>query len=90
VAGAFAGRYAAGASDALWLDLEQSGELLAGTGFVSGKPVAIVGRITGANEARGSIPFSARSRNPVWVSLYDDGQTLRVRGLGETLEMRRK
>ncbi len=89
-AGAFAGRYAAPESSALWLDLRQSGELLAGTGFVSGKPVAVVGRVTETNEARGSILFSDQSQTGVRVSLSDDEQTLSVRGLGGIMEMRRK
>ena len=89
-AGAFAGRYATPGSDGLRLDLEQSGDLLAGTGFVEGKPVAVAGRITAANEARGSLLFSDQSRSGVRAVLSDDGQTLSMRGLGGTLEMRRQ
>ena len=88
--GAFAGRYATPGSDGLRLDLEQSGDLLAGTGFVEGKPVAVAGRITATNEARGSLLFSDGSRSGVRAVLSDDGKTLSVRGLGGTLEMRRQ
>lgn len=88
--GVFAGRYATRGASNLWLDLKQSGDLLAGTGFVSGKPVAIVGRVVEVNEARGSILFSDRSQNGVRAFLSSDEQTLSLRGLGGTIEMRRQ
>jgi hypothetical protein len=74
----------------LQLDLNQSADLLAGTGFVSGKPVAVVGRVTGVNQARGLLLFSDGSQNGVKVSLSSDEQTLSLRGVGGVIEMGRK
>jgi hypothetical protein len=88
--GSFAGRYSAPTPHMLRLDLDQSADLLAGTGFVSGKPVAVVGRVTGENEARGLLLFSDGSQNGVKVSLSSDEQTLSLKGVGGTIEMRRK
>jgi hypothetical protein len=89
-AGAFAGRYKARHPQRIWLQLEQSGELLAGTGFLWGRPVAVAGWVTGPREARGSLLLSDQSRNGVRVTLSADLSTLSVSGLGGTIQMQRQ
>lgn len=88
--GPFTGHYATGGPLSLRLSLEQTGDLLAGIGFVRGRPVAVAGRMTGPNEARGSILFSDESQNDVTVSLSDDNQVLSIRGLGGVIQMERQ
>jgi hypothetical protein len=88
--GPFAGRYKTRRPEEIWLQLEQSGDLLAGTGFVWGKPVAVAGWVTGPREARGSLLLSDQSRNGIKVSLSGDLGTLNVSGLGGTIAMRRQ
>jgi hypothetical protein len=87
--GRFAGRFAAKGPMRLRLELAQSGDLLAGTGFVDGRPVAVAGKVTEPGQARGFVLFSDESRNAVTVSLADDGGALSVRGLGRLIEMTR-
>src|SRR3990170_1823760 len=80
--GPFAGRYANPGPPLLWLNLTQGGDLLAGTGFIDGKPVAVVGKVTAPNHATGTILFSDESQNRVKVVLSGDGRTLTIEGLG--------
>lgn len=88
--GPFAGNYKAQGPPALTLTLTQGGKLLAGTGFIDGRPVAVVGKVTGANQAAGSVLFSDESRNAVKASLSGDGRILTIRGLGDPIEMKRE
>jgi hypothetical protein len=88
--GVFAGRYSTERPSPLWLVLTQSGDLLAGTGFVDGKPLAVVGRVTGIRQAAGTLLFSDESQNRVRVILSDDGQSVTIQGLGSPIEMRRE
>jgi hypothetical protein len=74
----------------LRLTLAQEGDLMAGTGFVRDKPVAVTARVSGPNEARGSLLFSDSSQNAVTVTLSDDRRTLKVSGLGGVIEMERQ
>jgi hypothetical protein len=88
--GPFAGTYKASGPPPLSLTLIQGGDLLAGTGFVEGNPVAVVGRVTGANSASGTILFSDESRNGVQVVLSGDKGILTIHGLGGPIEMKRE
>lgn len=88
--GPFAGRYNTIGPPPLWLNLTQGGNLLAGTGFVDGKPVAVVGKVTGVNSAIGTILFSDESQNRASVTISKDGRVLTVEGLGEPIQMRRE
>jgi len=89
VPGPFAGRYSV-VTPNVRLTLSQGGELLAGTGFLAGRPVAVVGRVTGPKRARGTLLFADESRNGVKASLSDDRQTLTVTGLGAPLHLIRE
>ena len=88
--GPFAGRYSNPGPPQLWLNLTQGGDLLAGTGFIDGKPVAVVGKVTAPNRVTGTILFSDESHNRVKVVLSGDGRTLTIEGLGVPIEMRRE
>jgi hypothetical protein len=88
--GPFAGRYGASGPPSLLLTLTQGGDLLAGTGFVEGQPVAVVGKVNEPNRAAGTLLFSDGSQNRVKVVRSSDGQTLTIQGLGGPIEMWRK
>lgn len=88
--GPFAGRYANPGPPLLWLNLTQGGDLLAGTGFIDGKPVAVVGKVTAPNRASGTILFSDESQQRVKVNLSGDGKALTIEGLGGPIQMRRE
>lgn len=88
--GPFAGLYAAGRPVAVWLEVRQTGDLLAGTGSLQGRAVAIVARISGPREARGSALFSDGSRAGLVLMLSNDGRQLRASGAGGIVEMRRR
>lgn len=88
--GPFAGHYSAQGPPPLWLNLAQGGNLLAGTGFVDGKPIAVVGKETTPNHASGTLLFSDESQQRVRVSLSGDGRTLTIEGLGGPIEMKRE
>jgi hypothetical protein len=90
LSGPFAGHYSTTGPPPLWLTLTQGGDLLAGTGFIDGKPVAVVGKVTGPNRAAGTILFSDESQNRVKVNLSGDGRILTIEGLGGIIEMRRE
>jgi hypothetical protein len=90
VPGPFNGRYASGGRSAASVRLLQDGVLLAGTGFVSGRPVAVSGRVVGEGEARGDIQFADESRQSVRVSLSGDRQQLTVTGIGAPIVMKRR
>lgn len=89
-AGPFAGKYRASGKPPLTLTLIQAGKLLSGTGFVNGKPVAVVGKITDSNQVSGFILFSDESRNALKATLSGDGRILTVRGLGNPIEMKKE
>ncbi len=86
--GPFAGRYANTGPPQLWLNLTQGGNLLAGTGYVDGRPVAVVGKVTDVRKATGTILFSDESQTRVKVVLSGDGRTLTIEGLGAPIQMR--
>lgn len=88
--GPFAGNFKAPGPPQIALTLNQGGKLLAGTGFIDGKPVAVVGKVTGANQAAGAVLFSDESRNAVKATLSGDGRVLTIRGLGGPIELRRE
>ncbi len=88
--GPFEGRYAYSGSPRIYLSLTQGGELVAGTGFVEGKAVAVVGRVTESHKASGTLLFSDESRARVKVVISEDGQTLHISGLGSLLQMKRQ
>lgn len=72
------------------LVLEQRGELLAGSGFVDGRPVAVVGRTTGPGEAEGTVVFADGSRGRLRATRSADGRKLTVEGLGGTVQLKRR
>jgi len=88
--GSFAGRYSTTGPPPLWLSLTQGGDMLAGIGFMNGKPVAVVGRTTGPMTATGSILFSDESQARVTVTLTEDAKILTVNGLGGPVTMMRQ
>ena len=88
--GPFAGRYNAIGPPYIWLNLTQGGNLLAGSGFVDGKPVAVVGKVIGVNSAVGTILFSDESQSRARATLSDNGRVLTVEGLGAPIQMRRE
>jgi len=88
--GGFAGTYSASGPRPVRLRLSQGEDLLAGTGYVNGRPVAVAGKIIEPDKARGTVLFSDESRNAVSATLSDDGGTLTVRGLGGLIEMQRQ
>lgn len=90
LSGPFAGHYSTTGPPPLWLTLTQGGDLLAGTGFIDGKPVAVVGKVTGPNRAAGTILFSDESQNRVKVNLSGDGRVLTIEGLGGPFEITRE
>ena len=88
--GLFAGRYSKSGPSPLWLVLTQSGNLLAGTGYIDGKPVAVVGRVTELRQASGSLLFSDESQCRAKVTLSDDSRALAIHGLGLPIQMTRE
>ncbi len=88
--GPFAGNYKTAGPPPLTLTLTQGGKLLAGTGFVEGKPIAVVGKVIGSNKASGAILFSDESRNIVKATLSGDGRILTILGFGSPIEMARE
>ena len=87
--GPFAGQYVNLGPPLLRLSLTQGGDLLAGTGFMDGRPMAVVGKVTGPNRVSGTILFPDESQNGVKMTLSDDGRTLKIHGLGGPIEMGR-
>jgi hypothetical protein len=88
--GPFAGRYSSGGPPALYLNLTQGGELLAGTGFVEGKAIAVVGKTSGPNHASGTLLFSDESQQRIKVRMSDDSKILTIDGLGAPIEITRQ
>lgn len=88
--GPFAGLYAAGMPAVVWLELQQTGELLAGTGYLQGRAVAVVAKISGPGEARGSALFSDGSRAGLVLMLSADGRQLRASAAAGIVEMERR
>lgn len=88
--GPFAGVFADSGDPSIWLNLSQAGELLAGTGYVDGKAVAVTGSASSPGEARGVLLFSDGSKMGVSASLSGDGGTLTIKGLGRPIEMKRR
>jgi len=88
--GPFVGLFSDSGDPPLWLNLTQAGDLLAGTGYVDGKPVAVTGKTTSPTEASGVLLFSDGSRMGVRALLSADGGTLTIQGLGSPLEMKRR
>jgi hypothetical protein len=88
-AGSFLGHYKSDASHDLQLALQQWGDLLAGTGFYSGKPVAVAGKVVSPNHADGHILFSDGSKANVKAVLSADQQVLSISGLGKPFDLHR-
>lgn len=87
--GAFAGGFAA-PSRGIWMELHQDGDMLTGSGFDRGRPVALVGRLTTPLKAEGTLMFGDESRMGVRAELSGDHQKLTINGLGAPIEMTRK
>ncbi len=87
--GPFEGRYSYPGPPRIDLSLTQGGELIAGTGFVEGKAVAVVGKATGLHMTSGTLLFSDESQSGVKGTLSGDGRILTIHGLGNPIEMRR-
>jgi hypothetical protein len=88
--GPFSGRFVLDGPIPVRLDLNQGGDLVAGTGYFSGKAVAVVGRLIEANRARGTVLYSDESRNRVTVTLSADQGILVIEGLGAPIRMTRE
>ena len=88
--GPFAGSYRAAGPPQILLTLTQSGSLLAGTGFIDGKPVAVTGKTKESNYATGTMLFSDESRIGVKATLSEGGSVLSIQGLGAPIELKRK
>jgi len=88
--GTFSGKFRSPGPPALSLTLTQGGELLSGIGYVDGKPLAVVGRVTGPGSVVGSILYSDESRSSVRATLSSNGRTLTVGGLGAPIELTRE
>jgi hypothetical protein len=74
----------------VWITLNQWGDLLAGTGFDQGKPVAVVGRIIEPLNAMGTLLFSDESLMRIRATLSEDKGTLTIKGLGAPFHMKRR
>ena len=90
LSGPFAGKYYTDTPVPIELFLSQREQLLSGSGFVEGKPVAVVGKQTAPSEAGGLALFPDESRIAIKISLSEDGNKLVVNGIGGPLEMRRQ
>lgn len=88
--GSFQGIYIAPGPTNMWVNLSQTHELIAGTGYINGSPVSVAGKTTDELSANGSILFSDDSRMGVKITLSEDGRKLIVKGLGEPIEMQRR
>jgi hypothetical protein len=88
--GPFAGRFSASRPRLVWIDLSQWGDLLAGTGFDQGKPVAVVGKVIEPLHAKGTLLFGDESLIRVGATLSEDEGTLTVEGLGAPIHMKRR
>lgn len=88
--GPFSGRFVIYKPLQIHLDLTQGGDLIAGTGYLDGKAVAVVGKVVAADRARGAVLYSDESRHRVSVSLSTDRRTLTIEGLGAPIVMKRK
>ena len=88
--GAFAGRFSGTGPPEVAVALTQSGELIAGTGVLDGRAVAVVGRATGPDAAEGRLLFDDESHMQVRASLADDGRVLRLEGIGGNLALARR
>ena len=86
--GVFAGGFTA-PSRGLWMKLHQDGDMLTGSGFDRGRPVALVGRLTAPLKAEGTLMFGDESRMSVRAELSADHQKLIIHGLGLPIEMMR-
>ena len=88
--GPFAGVFSEAGEPSIWLNLSQAGDLLAGTGYVNGRAVAVTGKTTSPTQANGVLLFSDGSRMGVRAVLSGDGDMLTVEGLGGPIDMKRR
>jgi hypothetical protein len=88
--GAFAGRFFGAGPPEATVSLTQSGELIAGTGVLDGRAVAVVGRVIGPNAAEGRLLFNDESHMQVRAALADEGRELRLEGIGGNLVLARR
>jgi hypothetical protein len=86
-AGPFAGHFGVDSPRPLWVKLTQADNLLAGTGFDDGKPVAFVGKVMEPRKARGTLLFPDKSQVRVTLKLSDNREVLTVSGLGGSLNL---
>jgi hypothetical protein len=88
--GPFSGSYQREAETAAWVRLVQNGDLIAGTGYLDGKPIAVAGKVIGPNQARGTLLFSDESRTTVTAVLSEGDRVLTVDGAGRPIKLRRR
>ncbi len=88
--GPFAGKYFTDTPVPIELFLSQREQLLSGSGFVEGKPIAVVGKQTAPLKAGGIALFPDESRIAIKISLSEDGKNMVVNGIGGPFEMRRQ
>jgi hypothetical protein len=87
MAGPFAGHFGVDSPRPLWVKLTQADNLLAGTGFDDGKPVAFVGKVMEPRKARGTLLFPDKSQVRVTLRLSENQEVLTVSGLGGSLNL---
>ncbi|MEZ5332186.1 MAG: hypothetical protein R2991_09085 [Thermoanaerobaculia bacterium] len=89
--GPFTGRYAAakGRAPLAEVTLTQDGSLLAGIGIVTGDPVGVAGRTTGATSAAGLVTFRDGTQVRWSADLAADG-TLTLTGFGDPIALHRR
>lgn len=88
--GAFAGVFSGAGPPEVTVSLTQSGELIAGTGVLDGRAVAVVGRVVRPNAVEVRLLFSDESHMQVRAALADDGRELRLEGIGGNLVLARR
>jgi len=88
--GPFSGTFVSTGLTPLHLRLSQGGNLVAGTGFFDGKPVAFVGRVAAPADVSGTVLFSDETRARVNGALSDGNDTLTVKGMGGPIILERR
>jgi hypothetical protein len=88
--GAFAGVFSGAGPPEVTVSLTQSGELIAGTGVLDGRAVAVVGRVVRPNAVEGRLLFNDESHMQVRAALADDGRELKLEGIGGNLVLARR
>ena len=87
--GDFSGSFQATGFPSFKLTLSQIDNLIAGTGLINGRAVAIAGKKTDHKYADCSLLFSDESCTKIAVILSEDSRSIQVKGLGNNVNLRR-